>query len=427
MDTSTRPDSAARVTARSILKDPLVGPIIAMVLVLLSGFGLVFPIMPLYARSFGVGNDGAGLLIATFGFARLFGDLIGGSIVDRKGERWTAIVGMVFLAVCSTITGAAPNFVAATISWGFAGIGSAVVFASLFSYILKAAPRDRVARTLSFFYGAFNVGVIAGGAAGGFIATAFGLAAPLFAYSMILVVGIGVYARWVPELPASATVGEEHPAVPEGAAAVEAPKPSGRIVRDLLRVPGFVPTLVLNLTYLWIVAAIFNTLVPLFGSDELGMSTSAIGAMFAVGVGAEFFVLFPAGTLADRYGRKAVMIPSLAGLAVMILLLGFSTSAVMLTLLLAVLALFSGFAGVPPAAMLSDIVPQEQSGRGVGAFRFCGDIGFFLGPLSAGAASKAFGFKTAFAFTALVPAIACVMMLRTKETLRRPVGHDARQ
>jgi MFS family permease len=149
------------------------------------------------------------------------------------------------------------------------------------------------------------------------------------------------------------------------------------------------------------------------------MSTSGIGAMFAVGVAAEFFVLFPAGALADRYGRKAVMVPSLAGLAVMIVVLGISTSAVMLTLLLAVLAFFSGFAGVPPAAMLSDIVPQEHSGRGVGAFRFCGDIGFFLGPLIAGASSKAFGFKTAFAITAIVPAVACIVMLRTKETLRR--------
>ena len=374
--------------------------------------------MPLYARSFGVGNDGAGLLIATFGFARLFGDLIGGSIVDRKGERWSAVAGMIFLAICSAITGAAPNFLAATISWGFAGVGSAVVFAALFSYILKAAPRDRVARTLSFFYGAFNVGVIAGGAAGGFIAGAFGLAAPLFVYSLILMVGIFVYTRWVPELPASATLGATAPATSEGAAA-EAPQPSGRIVRDLLRVPGFVPTLIMNLTYLWVVAAIFNTLVPLFASDNLGMSTSAIGAMFAVGVAAEFFVLFPAGTLADRLGRKAVMIPSLAGLAVMIVALGFSTSWFMLTLLLAILSFFSGFAGVPPAAMLSDIVPQEQSGRGVGAFRFCGDIGFFLGPLIAGASSKAFGFKTTFALTALVPLIACVVMIRTKETLRR--------
>lgn len=418
MSASSPPRTTEKVTLRSILTDPLVGPIIGIVLVVLAGFGLVFPILPLFARSFGVGNDGAGLLIATFGFARLFGDLAAGSIVDRKGERWTAVVGMAVLALCSSATGAAPNFPVAVAFWGLAGIGSAIVFASLFSYILKAAPQDRMARTLSFFYGAFNIGVIAGGAAGGFIAEAFGLEAPLHAYGGMMLVGIVVYLRFVPRLQAASS--DEAAIVPalEGATA-EAPRPSGRIVRDLLRVPGFATTLFLNMTYLWIVGAVFDTLVPLFASDELGMSTGAIGTMFAVALTAEFLVLFPAGSLADRHGRRAVMLPSLAGLAVMIAVLPAATSALMFTLLLAVLALASGFAGVPPAAMLSDIVPTEQSGRAVGAFRFCGDIGFFLGPLIAGAASQSLGFSAAFVITAAIPAVAVVLTLRTRETLRR--------
>lgn len=409
------------MTLRSVLADPFVGPIIGLVFVLLMGFGLVLPTLPLFARSFGVGNDGAGLLIATFGFARLFGDLIGGSIVDRKGERWTAVTGLLVLAACSSATGAAPSFAVATTMWGLAGIGSAISFASLFSYILKAAPPEGVARTLSFFYGAFNVGVIAGGAAGGFLAALFGLAAPLYAYSVMLIAGALVYVRFVRPIPEDGL----HPSAPvaepvsEAAAVGEVPRPSGGIVRDLLRVPGFTTTLFLNLTYLWVVAAIFNTLVPLFAEQGLGMSTTAIGAMYAVGVAAEFVVLFPAGTLADRRGRKAVMLPGLAGLVVLMSVLGTATSGIMLTALLAILAFASGFAGVPPAAMLSDVVPKEHSGRGVGAFRFCGDVGFFLGPLLAGAASTAFGFSWAFVLTAVVPALAFVLTLRTPETLSR--------
>jgi len=195
-------------------------------------------------------------------------------------------------------------------------------------------------------------------------------------------------------------------------------------VRELLRVPGFLATLFFNLTYLWIVAAVFNTLLPLFANEELGMSTSAIGAMFAVGVAAEFLALFPAGSLADRLGRKKVMLPSLIGLALITAVMGTATSALMLVALLAVMALFSGFAGVPPAAMLSDIVPTEHSGRGVGAFRFCGDIGFFLGPLIAGAASDSFGFNAAFVITAIVPALAVLFSLKTAETLRREPESD---
>jgi MFS transporter, DHA1 family, multidrug resistance protein len=411
-------DTKEKVTFRSIVADPLVGPLIGIVFLYLVGFGLVFPVLPLFARSFGVGNDGAGLLIGAFGVARLVGDLIGGSIIDRKGERWTAVTGMASLALCSAATGAAPNFVLAVVFWALAGVGSAVVFASLYSYLLKAAPADRVGRTLSFFYGAFNAGVIAGGAVGGFLAERFGLDAPLYAYAFILVVGIAAYIRFVPSLPAGSSV-EHKNLESEAEGRGSEGRPPSSSARDLLKVPGFITTLFVNLTYLWIVAAIFNTLIPLFANQELAMSPGAIGAMFAVGVAVEFIVLFPAGSLADRLGRRMVLLPSLIGLAIVTAVLGTASSGPVLTLFFAVLAIFSGFAGVPPAAMLADIVPAAQSGRAVGIFRFSGDIGFALAPLIVGTVSKSFGFNAAFVVTAVVPAAAALVTLRTRETLRR--------
>lgn len=405
------------MTLKSVLTDPHVGPIIGIVFVLLTGLGLIFPIMPLFARSLGVGNDGAGLLISAFGFARLLGDLIGGSIVDRRGEQWTAVTGMAILIVCSSATASAPNFALAVLFWGMAGIGSAISFAALFSYILKAAPRDRVARTLSFFFGAFNIGVIVGGAVGGFVADAFGLAAPLYAYSGVLVLGIALYMRFVPPLSDGAAAETEETAAPEAAISPGA-RPSTRVVRDLLKVRGFPAALFLNLAYLWVVGAVFATLLPLFAKDEIGLSTVAIGVLYAIGVGAEFIVLFPAGALSDSRGRRAVMLPSLAALTLMIVAMGFSTNGVSLAVALVFMSFASGFAAVPPAAILSDVVPQEHSGRGVGAFRFCGDLGIFAAPLVVGVVSQSLGFEWAFAVAAVVPALALIVVVRTKETLR---------
>ena len=364
----------------------------------------MFPILPLFARSFGVGYDGVGLFIGTFGFMRLFGDLIGGAVVDAKGEKWTAIAGMSLLAVCSTATGLAPNFTLALVAWGIAGIGSAVSFAALFSYVVKAAPPDRVGRVLSFFYGAFNVGVIAGGAAGGFVAAELGLAAPLFLYSAILVFAIFVYVpRYVRAIDKKP---EETPVVSEGA------------IRAMIKLPGFLTVLILNLAYMWMVAAVYNTLLSLFARDEFGISTAGIGVLFSLGVAAEFVVLFPAGTWADKYGRKAVLVPSLAGLTIVLAAMGFSSSVPILCVWLVLLAITGGFAGVPPAAMISDVVPENQRGKAIGAFRFFGDLGFMLGPLVAGAASKSYGFEIAFILVAIPSAIAMVVTIRTRETLR---------
>ncbi|MEA2433391.1 MAG: transporter, family, multidrug resistance protein [Actinomycetota bacterium] len=416
----TPSEPRGNVSLRSVLTDPLVGPIVALVFILLAGLGLALPIIPLFARSFGVDYGGTGVMIGAFGFGRLFGDLIGGSIVDRRGERWSAVLGMAGLAVCATATALAPNFAVAVLLWGLSGVWSAINFAALFSFILKAAPAGSTGRTLSFFFGAFNIGVIVGGAIGGNVADAFGLKSPLFAYSGILVLSILFYLRFVPDLPARST----DPGVAAEAGLIEtstvpSPIPSKRFVREFLRVPGFSAALVLNLAYLWVVAAVFNTLLALYAKDHLGMSTTGIGAVYAVAVAAEFVVLFPAGSWADRYGRKAVLVPSMLALSATIAVLGWASTPVLLGGMLALVAFASGFAGVPPAAMLSDVVPTENSGRAVGAFRFCGDIGFFLGPLVAGAVGDAYGFKAAFAVSAIPPFLAFLMMLRVAETLKK--------
>ena len=62
-------------------------------------------------------------------------------------------------------------------------------------------------------------------------------------------------------------------------------------------------------------------------------------------------------------------------LAVSTMSLGWAASLPILALLMAVLGVASGFAGVPPAAMLADVLPEDESARGVATFRFGADLG----------------------------------------------------
>jgi DHA1 family multidrug resistance protein-like MFS transporter len=186
----------------------------------------------------------------------------------------------------------------------------------------------------------------------------------------------------------------------------------------LLRTPGLLPVVVTNFAYLWMVAVVFDTLVPLFASDALGLSTVAIGVLFAVALAAEFVVLYPAGSVADQHGRKPVLVPALAGLALATAAVGWAPTPLLLGALLAVLGVMSGAAGVPPGAMLSDVAPTQASGTAVGVFRFFGDLGFTLGPLLAGWSVPALGFRWAFALAAVPTVVALALIVRTPETLR---------
>jgi MFS family permease len=194
-------------------------------------------------------------------------------------------------------------------------------------------------------------------------------------------------------------------------------------IAELLRDRAFVTVILLNMVFFWVVAGGYDTLVPLFGKEALGMSTVGIGGVFAIAVTAEFIVLYPAGSFSDRFGRKRVLIPSLSALAVMTAVVGWASTPVMLGILMGILGLTSGSAASGPAAMLADVAPAQGSGTAVGLFRFFGDLGFVLGPLVAGVSAGAFGFKGAFAIMALPVIVAVILVARTPETLRaRPSG-----
>ena len=368
------------------------------------GFGLVLPYLALYARSFGVSYGAAGLFVAAAGVTRLGTDLVAGPLVDRFGARGAASVGVVILGVSSLGTALAPTFPAAVVAWGVGGCGSALMFAAQYSYLLRVVAKEAMARTLSLYYGAFNAGIIFGGFAGGLLAESLGLEAPLLFYSGILFGASFLFWRFIPTLPSassdSAGIGS-----------------LGRLT-EVLKTPGFGTVLAVNFAYMWFVISIFDTLIPLFGHDELGMSEAQIGIAFAIAIAAEFAILYPAGSLSDKHGRKPVMVPALAALTLSCAAVGWATSTATLGVLMLVLGLTSGFAGVPPAAMLSDVIPEKNSGTGVGMFRFAGDLSFVFGPLVAGFSATAFGFKGAFAIATIPVIVALVLVVRAPETTK---------
>jgi len=399
-----------RGAVRAILSDPSVATVIVLALFLNLGTGIVLPILPLFARSFGVDYGQAGLLVGAFYFARLLSDLTAGAVINRFGVRRSAGSGLVLLALGALLTGLSPSFSLALICWAAAGAGAGTVFAAMYNALLGAVAKSRMARALSLFYGAFNGGVVAGGFIGGLVASRLGLAAPLFCLAGIAGVLAIVMVGLLREPPRTIPTSEE------SAGPVIKNRPS---ILTILRIPGFAAAVVAALANLWVFGAVFNTLVPLFARDRLHLSTLGIGVLYAIALAAEFLGYYPAGSWADSRGRRYVLIPALALLAVATLSLGWATTAVLFAVLLAMLGIASAFSGVPPAAMMADVLPVSESARGIAIFRFGVDVGFTLGPLVAGLAAGAYGFGAAFAIAGVPAVVALVVVSLSRETLLR--------
>jgi MFS family permease len=412
-ETSTSREGGIRL----ILGDPPVLIVTLIVFVIQLGFGLVAPVLPLYARSFGVSYDAASLLISAYAFARLLSDPVVGPLIDRLGVRWTSIAGALILAVSSLLAGLVNSFTLVVVFRAVGGLGTSLVFAALYSYLLKIVPSDRMGRTMSVFYGALDVGIIAGAPIGGVAAHFWGLASPLYVYAALSFASALLYLRFMPDPDKLRR--ERFGTAPETEPGPTGIRATWRQIRGFLGQRTFVTATALNLTFFWVVAAGFDTLVPLFGKEALGMSPLAVGVAFSLAVFSEFLVLYPAGARSDRMGRRPLAVASLIGLGVMMTALGFAPSAVVLCALMFLTGVTSGAYAAIPAAMLADIAPERGAGTAVGAFRFAGDLGFVIGPTVAGAMAQGLGFRAAFAGLCAPIVLTLILVLRTPETLRR--------
>ena len=151
------------------------------------GFGIVAPVIPAFARQFGVSVAAAASVISVFALMRVFGALPAGRLVDRFGEPGVMAAGIAVVAVSSVLAGFSQSFLELLVLRGSGGVGSALFSISAQALLLGSVPGGQRGRASGLFSGGFLLGGISGPALGGLVA-AWSLRAPFFIYGSLLVV-----------------------------------------------------------------------------------------------------------------------------------------------------------------------------------------------------------------------------------------------
>ena len=132
------------------------------------GFGVLVPVLPVFARSFGVGNLQVGAVISAFALMRLVSSArCAAKLIDLWGERIVMATGIFIVAISSGLAGISQSYVQLLVLRGVGGIGSAMFTVSAFTLLLTSVEAGLRGRAAGFFQGGFLIGGMAGPAVGG--------------------------------------------------------------------------------------------------------------------------------------------------------------------------------------------------------------------------------------------------------------------
>src|SRR5437879_3634571 len=162
--------------------------------------------------------------------------------------------------------------------------------------------------------------------------------------------------------------------------------------------------------------ASINPFLPLYLIDLGETESSAIVWVGAISAASNVLQLFANpfwGAIADRFGRKAMVVRSLFGVAIVMGTLVFAQAAWHVF----VIRLVQGAVAAPNPALLgiaSSVLPLAQLGAGLGVLQTVQFVGASTGPLLGGLAAAGFGYRGAFLIAggmAFVNAIVVILLV----------------
>ena len=343
------------------------------------GFGVLVPVLPVFARSFGVGNAEVGAVISAFALMRLVSSPFCGWLIKVFSERIIMATGIFIVAISSGLAGASRSYLQLLVLRGVGGIGSAMFTVSAFTLLLTSVEAGVRGRAAGFFQAGFLIGGITGPAVGGALA-AISLTAPFFFYAGTLAV--------------AGTVGllllQRRSAKPE-----EEDAESAVSFRGLVRDAGYQAACLTNLAQGWTSFGVRSSLVPVLVVELLHRPASWTGIAFACSSVVQTIAVGPAGRFTDTVGRRPAMILGGTVAAVSIMAVPFAPNIWLLIVVLCIYGIASAFLGTAPAAAVGDAA-GTRSGTAVAVFSMCSDIGAILGPLVAGFLADTVSYAAAF-------------------------------
>jgi MFS family permease len=384
-------------------------------------WSMIIPTVPLLTARFGISAGIAAQIVTALAVGRFVGMPLSGVVLDRFGTRAALIAGPALGASAALAAAVFPWFEGMLVLVALIGVGDSLWTFGREIAGIDLARQDQRGRVLSGFHGVNNFGLALGPLIGGALAEAVGFRSVFIGYALSAGVAVA--------LGFSGGDGPSHTGAPKTkavyASAWAAVTQWTRGLRDLF---GQIEPH-LRATYAVIVFATFTSFVhrvtlqsmlPLYASSRLHLAPSEVGMLFSIMGIFVFAMIFPAGFIIDKIGRKWATVPSTGIPALVFLFIPFSGSFLQLAVLMCFMGVANGLSLGSLATSTYDVVPAAARGKLQAARRTVAEIGAVSAPLLGGFLADAFNPGVPFLIYApLLVLSAFLLAVFGRETLKR--------
>jgi MFS family permease len=328
--------------------------------------GLLLPVLPVFAESFGVSYGLIGLVLAGEALGTLLADIPAGILIRRLDRKWVMAlgIGLVGLSVIALFWSQSIwEVLAYRIISGF---GAALWNLSRHAYLSEATNKMNRGRAIALFGGTNRLGGFLGPVVGGFLAVQFGLRLPFLVFGVLALATIPLALVFIEKgQTAVRQVSHYHFLT---------------VLREHRRV---LFTAGLGQLGAQMVRAARNVLIPLYGSS-VGLGLESVGLILSLSAFVDVALFYPAGVIMDKLGRKYAIVPSFTLQALGLLVIPFAGGFAGLLVAAILTGLGNGLSSGTMMTLGSDLAPKDSLGEFLGVWRLIGDSGFTGGPVIVG-------------------------------------------
>lgn len=369
------------------------------VFVNLVGFGIIIPLLPFYAQTFGASPLVIGLLFASYSLAQLLATPALGVLSDRWGRRPVLIfsllgtvVSFVMLALAHTL---ALLFIARIID-GLSGGNITTARA----YIADVTEPHERAKAYGFLGAAFGLGFIVGPGLAGLFAT-ISYTAPIWAAAVVTLIATAMAWLWLPET------------VHRGNSEIVSP---WRALPEVLGRPRLRPLLIADFIY-WCSFSVCNTTFALFAFRRFGFDVTHTGYVLAAF--GFLGVIVQVGMVAPMV--RLLGVPRTFLLGLVFAAIGWGTVAASYSPGLFLLALIPAGIGVGLCnasliTLVSHSASKDEQGKVQGAAGALESLGRTIGPVWGNGALQKFGEGSAYVSASAAFIATALLMLTYRES-----------